>query len=560
MYNRARLENFLFLQTFIINQAHSRNTLFLNMPHIARELLYSFSELASNETAEDDCSRIAKFETVPDEVSALSKKTGLVLTIFVLIYVPLCLLHFLRNRSQNNRLYKRNFTLLFLFSVGVMTYVILVPFREYYGPSVFPCDLYVVFAQISGSFILFPTVLRLMSLHYRVRFNKAIIDSTFDSLQKGNINLFADELIWKSSNGEQQIDALVNSNHLGVSGTHQTRSQMSMVRSLTKISTESEERKRRLMPYEHVACCIERVLDALISRVYWLSCWKGSKDIPEELKQRHFLASKSFVIIMFILLYTLDAILLGVYYSLIFAPGAGCTGCGILKLYPLQVPTRALGILISLVAIIRLWKYPDMLGIKQEILFFLALFVLMYVIFVPVLNAITGRLEETGEWNWSFISQISLLIGVTYSLPYQVWKAKKMRREPFKAKEELQEILRDEEGMKAFALHLASELSLENLYFYKTVTRWKEQYRSVGRVLSTSQALNLFDDYLRQESIFPVNVSFDAILNAQQGILNGCPDDVFDEVLDEVFKLMVNDSFHRFIKSAYYAAYKNDLL
>lgn len=547
------------------------------------ELLPRFLQNETDEEEYDDCDRVAEFEVVPDEVTSLTKYFGLFETILVSIYVPLCVLHFLYYRPRYHLLHRRNFIMLLLFCVGVLCYVILVPFREFYGPSEFPCDAYVIFAHLSAFMVFTPHTLRLLTLYHRIKLNSAIINLTFDSLQRGRINLFEDELVWKKKGRDNRgsidktasiADDLVQSNFSNFShfsDPMNSKSSAPMMMMSNKVKHKKSRKQKSqfysFIPTRYLCCCcimlslvVDKVLVAVSPLLYCLTCWKHSEEVPDELKLRHFLASKRFTTLICAVLFLIQTLLYAVYYSLVFAPGQGCLGCGVVQLYPLSLPVTLLTILIGIGTVVRLWKYPDTLGIKKELLVLVSMFVFFYILLVPLLNVFTGRLEETGVWNWSFVTQLALLLATTYSLPYQVWKAKKFaKKDKFTSTSELSTVLKSEDGTKAFALHLASELSLENLYFFKNVSNWKAEYSKVGNRAAGEQAVVLYDDYFGKESIFPVNVSSKTVKRVYQAISNGCPETTFDESLEEVYKLMSTDSFYRFTKSSYYVAYQNDL-
>ena len=60
----------------------------------------------------------------------------------------------------------------------------------------------------------------------------------------------------------------------------------------------------------------------------------------------------------------------------------------------------------------------------------------------------------------------------------------------------LHELLNNERGQKFFELYLATELSLENLLFYRSVQRWKKKYQE-GSVETSEEATLILDLYLK---------------------------------------------------------------
>lgn len=113
--------------------------------------------------------------------------------------------------------------------------------------------------------------------------------------------------------------------------------------------------------------------------------------------------------------------------------------------------------------------------------------------------------------------------------------------EPVKEQEPdaLRELLSNERGLKFFELYLATELSLENLFFYRSVRRWKKKYQE-GSGESVDGAMLIVDLYLKSGADLEVNISHTLKTVALREIREGrIKQTVFDDCLEDVVKLMV---------------------
>ena len=125
---------------------------------------------------------------------------------------------------------------------------------------------------------------------------------------------------------------------------------------------------------------------------------------------------------------------------------------------------------------------------------------------------------------------------------------------------ELQDILESKKGEKYFQLYLSTELSLENLLFYKAVTKWKKAYKAES--VDTQERAYWIKEVFLEDSTLEVNVSADVKKRVKLAIPNKkvkAPIDVFDSALHEVQDLMAFHSFPRFLRSDFYKLYTGEL-
>jgi len=107
-------------------------------------------------------------------------------------------------------------------------------------------------------------------------------------------------------------------------------------------------------------------------------------------------------------------------------------------------------------------------------------------------------------------------------------------------------------GYQDFFGFLAKEWSTENLLFWKQVNEYKVIADPEQR---TKKAQAIYETFIRENAIYEVNLP-DTIrsklrLSVEQILAQGenIPSNIFDGAQNEIFSLMSNDSFHRFIKT-----------
>jgi len=136
-------------------------------------------------------------------------------------------------------------------------------------------------------------------------------------------------------------------------------------------------------------------------------------------------------------------------------------------------------------------------------------------------------------------------------------------------------------GLKSFQQYLATELSVENLYFLLATNRYKEAHQepktSAGDL--SSLAHMMYTSFIQEGSMLEVNISskerrrIDSELRprqlrlrgrsaSQRSLASGSMDAevpsiaLFDRAYREISNLLQNDSFPRFLKSSQYKAFR----
>lgn len=174
-----------------------------------------------------------------------------------------------------------------------------------------------------------------------------------------------------------------------------------------------------------------------------------------------------------------------------------------------------------------------------------------------------GHFEQNVPQNfdWAILVDYGFLLCFLVTCPLQVYYGHKALTAPKDRGDKLDDILSTARGKQIFELFLATDLSVENMLFYNAVTEWKREFR-VGSQLARVMAKRIATKYLQPGSYLEVNISSSQQIEVREAIEAEdvtLTKDVFDEVLDEVCKLMSSNSVPRFHDSAFYKLYKGEI-
>ena len=117
---------------------------------------------------------------------------------------------------------------------------------------------------------------------------------------------------------------------------------------------------------------------------------------------------------------------------------------------------------------------------------------------------------------------------------------KSFRKVKVEKPEKLQKLLSNERGLKFFELYAATELSLENVLFFRSVLSWKKRFQAEkADVLSLAEMIDSI--YLSGSSTLELNISHNIKSEAQAAIKQkNISLELFDSCLKDVLKLMVS--------------------
>lgn len=117
------------------------------------------------------------------------------------------------------------------------------------------------------------------------------------------------------------------------------------------------------------------------------------------------------------------------------------------------------------------------------------------------------------------------------------------------------------EGLRFFASYLATEVSLDNLLFYRAVLKWIDNFDESSPEYRHNQASRILNDYLLPYAEHEVFVGY-RILSRIKDTINGLDEitkDMFDEAKNEIMRVMYTDSFSRFERSNFYKLYLHEV-
>uniref|UniRef100_A0AAY5KBU1 Regulator of G protein signaling 14a n=1 Tax=Esox lucius TaxID=8010 RepID=A0AAY5KBU1_ESOLU len=112
-----------------------------------------------------------------------------------------------------------------------------------------------------------------------------------------------------------------------------------------------------------------------------------------------------------------------------------------------------------------------------------------------------------------------------------------------------EKLLEDPVGLRYFTAFLRSEVSAENILFYKACENFRKIPPNRTKELS-EEACSIFQTYLSDHAPYPVNI--DDTARVEEKDLHKPTADMFDKAQTQIFKLMKMDSYRRFVRSPLY--------
>jgi len=110
---------------------------------------------------------------------------------------------------------------------------------------------------------------------------------------------------------------------------------------------------------------------------------------------------------------------------------------------------------------------------------------------------------------------------------------------------ELSLLIADAVALAAFKRHLVSEFSVENLLFWLDA----RHYSSLSRLEMPSRAWHIIDLYVKPLAEMEINLPHEIVLKLLALVPKDCDSQTFREAENEIYKLMVQDSYPRFAKT-----------
>ncbi|XP_045891764.1 regulator of G-protein signaling 3-like isoform X3 [Micropterus dolomieu] len=127
-------------------------------------------------------------------------------------------------------------------------------------------------------------------------------------------------------------------------------------------------------------------------------------------------------------------------------------------------------------------------------------------------------------------------------------------REVLRWAESLEALLTNQYGLAVFRHFLRSEFSEENLDFWLAVERFKRT-RPLSKM--ATRAAKIYDEFISTSAARQVNVDSSVRESTNQSLRLGVKPSSFQLAQDQIFGLMVTDSYPRFLRSRLYAQLAN---
>lgn len=227
-------------------------------------------------------------------------------------------------------------------------------------------------------------------------------------------------------------------------------------------------------------------------------------------------------------------------------------------LVPIAIPV---GIYIYFGQLVK--KLPDPFHIRREMR--ISVILILIGVFTIVLSILeVGSFSKRGEedlidFKWEVLLDFFILFGFINAVHVQVYFAIKSSKTLGSIPLSMDQILEHPEGLKVFEAYLQNEFSIENLKAYQTLSHWKVKVsrEEWSKKRSDKEARRIFLIWLdpTSEEAVGVNVSYTILQPIAEQIRNDGSNfrsTFFDDIIRELYGLMRNDSFRRFVRSNEY--------
>jgi hypothetical protein len=241
-----------------------------------------------------------------------------------------------------------------------------------------------------------------------------------------------------------------------------------------------------------------------------------------------------------------------------FSIEAGCTGCLMnwQDLLILSTITLFLGIPVSLMAVrTRRHHIPDPLGYINDMEVSAVLTSPLVLACGVLYSTDPNGLMKSQQVDW-FIFEMAAMIYVhclkTVVQLYRTRRIQKLGEQNVR----LLDVLADAKGALLFEKHLIAELANENLLFWREAIKYKLQFDK-NRDFDVSQqtAKVIYRTFLSPQAVLPINIGDEIKKNIDTRFKGAVGRTVFDEALVEVYLMMQNGAFRRFVNSPAYKEY-----
>lgn len=439
----------------------------------------------------------------------------------------------------------RNIYLLSCFAVGMIVVNFNYCLQGYIGSINFSCRAFSLLTGFQVVLVLQSSWIRLLSLFWRIDYNRLLIKQTYLAFTKGDL---------------KQKPGSIRFVQLRTSKNNRKTSYYADVLENEGTAGFFEGKNPEIQNYFYYQFRLlkEKALAILLFDVL---CIRTAKKYPINIRIAGVFASPRFASSLYSVLLVCSGItLLSVEFH--YLPlGSDCFNC-------ISTPTIicaqvmiGFSALFVIYALVRLYKVYDSFGIRKELLG-LGIGYIIVLGGVYIVKYALKDIEEDGQFNFFVLLVIYIGFVSVYVFPYQIWLARKIAKRNVVVEEDedlLKTLVESEEGRKAFALFLACSLCLENLFFYDAATKWKNEYSSIEANMQQTTAEEIYAQFLAEGALLAINVSDGVKQRVVEKLVSGLNESTFDEAIRTVWDHMASDIFPRFKKTAYFKASRNEL-
>lgn len=464
--------------------------------------------------------------------------TAVTLIVVSVLVVLLSYGYYLTQRKGYESLRRRNLFLQSAFVVGSLILIFNYSLRAYFGVLNYSCRLYSLLTTAQLILLLQSAWIRLFSLIWRINYNKLLISQTYLALAKGQLKSRPGSVRFVSINAKKKLS------------TQQTFYGSSFKEHGPQLKEDSSS-----FCMNYVGACVFACFTKVLR-------FKSSDTLPYNLQLAQLLASNQFAVVLFLVQSVFVTILvLAVEFT--FLPfGETCFGCGFVPSIYVNLGFMGVTGILGVYAFWKLRTIDDGLGIRKEIIVLAVMFIVDGLISLIILAIALSDYEKEGQVETTLFSVFSVSLGAIYMFPYQVRLAKQKTMGKINAGDNgtlLRKILKSPEYTQAYAVFLASNLSLENLFFYNAIQNWKENYDSMTEDARIEAANSIYGQFIKKNALLEINISDNCFENIRESIESEITKNMFDDAMDTVWGYLVSDTFRRFKLTAYYKATLNEL-
>lgn len=374
-------------------------------------------------------------------------------------------------------------------------------FRQWAGNQNYPCALTDFGPFISVSFCFLTTLLRIGRYYYKVKLNRELADQAYE-VAKETYNFGS--ILKKIPVDEHEPEAADNL--------------VCEFPLKSKVMKPFHQKHKESFPavYDGTAMGIGNLEDEVEQQkkpfLDALDLGDGLLFIHESYD--HIKAYRRFQAIVVsgrIILFVIVALSV-IFVGTVALDRITCFGCD--RLESLKLGFSAFGIL-SLVAMLAAYqsirKEKDYIGIKKELRRSVLLFLLPAFLFAVLDRFDPCLLFQNGFFDWVFFCHLGLVLGYSEITVHQLVIAQSLEKRRKAVQEgqlsELEKLLSDETGRKLFKTYLVSAMAVENYYFWRDVTQWKQHYEHRTAAELSREFEYMKKTYVQQSAPLRLNCS-----------------------------------------------------